>query len=239
MMYLSSLSLLQSYLIGLWFSLKTHATQIWQNPQQLMHPFDFPQLQGGHGRATLYHRLLQTATNSTLPTHGVLPKPSDSHVVTERRSGSQTPVHRERESATAFTDTSVTGPSQPEDGRAPTSPTLADRRRNDLRHESVLVPLTDNIIVDEFSRAFAAATANALRHGVYPQSPAGPRLSTHDGQEDPAAHGHDAPSWSRTTSASVLLACTALYAAIAGKDTVLLTILPIATTDTHGRRDSR
>ena len=26
----------QSYLIGLWFSLRTHAAQIWQNPQQLM-----------------------------------------------------------------------------------------------------------------------------------------------------------------------------------------------------------
>jgi Ca2+:H+ antiporter len=36
-------------------------------------------------------------------------------------------------------------------------------------------------------------------------------------EEDPAGHGgHEAPAWSRAVSASVLLACTALYAVIAG-----------------------
>jgi Ca2+:H+ antiporter len=36
-------------------------------------------------------------------------------------------------------------------------------------------------------------------------------------EEDPDGHaGHDGPSWSRAVSASVLLACTALYAIIAG-----------------------
>jgi Ca2+:H+ antiporter len=36
-------------------------------------------------------------------------------------------------------------------------------------------------------------------------------------EEDLAGHGgHDGPSWSRAVSASVLLACTALYAVIAG-----------------------
>jgi Ca2+/H+ antiporter len=36
-------------------------------------------------------------------------------------------------------------------------------------------------------------------------------------EEDSAGHaGHDGPSWSRAVSASVLLACTALYAVIAG-----------------------
>lgn len=35
-------------------------------------------------------------------------------------------------------------------------------------------------------------------------------------EADEGGHGgHDAPSWSRTTSASVLLACTAFYALIA------------------------
>ena len=66
----------------------------------------------------------------------------------------------------------------------------------------------------ERTRAVAVATVSALRHQNQARSPA--RLRTSGGEMDAGHGGHDAPSWSRTTSASVLLACTALYAAIAG-----------------------
>lgn len=82
--------------------------------------------------------------------------------------------------------------------------------------------LPENLTTDDFTRAVAVATVSALRHQqAYSQSPArarGSALGANDVQEDVGGHGgHDAPSWSRTTSASVLLACTALYAAIAGE----------------------
>ena len=67
---------------------------------------------------------------------------------------------------------------------------------------------------DDFTRAVAVATVSALRHQqTHAHSPARVRTSG----EHEAPGGHDAPSWSRTTSASVLLACTFLYALIAGK----------------------
>ena len=68
---------------------------------------------------------------------------------------------------------------------------------------------------DDFTRAVAVATVSALRHQqVHGQGSAKLRVSEHEA----GGHGgHEAPSWSRTTSASVLLACTALYAIIAGK----------------------
>src|SRR5882757_7499091 len=47
----SRLSSPQSYLVGLWFSLRTHASQIWQNPQQLLHPHE-------SGRMSLYHKIV-------------------------------------------------------------------------------------------------------------------------------------------------------------------------------------
>ncbi|TFY78114.1 hypothetical protein EWM64_g5899 [Hericium alpestre] len=70
---------------------------------------------------------------------------------------------------------------------------------------------------EDFTRAVAAATVSALRHQQI-HSHAG-RLRHGDGNiesEELAGHGgHDGPSWSRLTSASVLLGCTALYAIIA------------------------
>lgn len=138
-------------------------------------------------------------------------------------SGSRTPVYRDLQTPhneasgvnAASTEVHTVRLPQAGDVYVPTNPTIADRRKGEVRLGTVLSNLPDNITAAELSQVFAA-TANALHVGAYPQSPAGPRLSTHDGHEEMAAHGHDAPSWSRTTSASVLLACTALYAAIAG-----------------------
>lgn len=80
--------------------------------------------------------------------------------------------------------------------------------------------LPENMTTDEFTRAVAVATVSALRHqNTHAQSPARARTSGISGDtETEIGHGgHDAPSWTRTTSAAVLLACTALYAIIAGK----------------------
>jgi hypothetical protein len=69
---------------------------------------------------------------------------------------------------------------------------------------------------DDFTRAVAVATVSALRHQqVQARRVRNAQLGD---EEDPSGHGgHDGPSWSRAVSASVLLACTALYAVIAGK----------------------
>lgn len=73
--------------------------------------------------------------------------------------------------------------------------------------------LPHTITTDDFTRAVAVATVSALRH----QGSASRLRSSGVGgdQDDNADGGHDAPSWSRTVSASVLLACTFLYAMIA------------------------
>ena len=69
---------------------------------------------------------------------------------------------------------------------------------------------------DDFTRAVAVATVSALRHQqVQARRVRSGQLGAEE--EDTAGHaGHDGPSWSRAVSASVLLACTALYAIIAG-----------------------
>jgi Ca2+:H+ antiporter len=69
---------------------------------------------------------------------------------------------------------------------------------------------------DDFTRAVAVATVSALRHQqVQARRVRSGQLA--GDEEDPSGNGgHEAPSWSRAVSASVLLACTALYAVIAG-----------------------
>ena len=68
---------------------------------------------------------------------------------------------------------------------------------------------------DDFTRAVAVATVSALRHQQQARRVRSAQLGVEE--EDTAGHaGHDGPSWSRAVSASVLLACTALYAIIAG-----------------------
>jgi Ca2+:H+ antiporter len=77
------------------------------------------------------------------------------------------------------------------------------------------VQLGETMTRDDFTRAVTVATVSALRH----QQQQHPRRTSFVEQDGASSGhgGHDAPSWSRTLSASVLLGCTALYAIIAGR----------------------
>ncbi|PVF94628.1 hypothetical protein CPB86DRAFT_788856 [Serendipita vermifera] len=274
LMYFCASILVLSYLIGLWFSLRTHASQIWQNPRQLMepHPLDLPV---GAGRMSLYHRLIRMP--SGLPTH------RNSESVPRR------PDLRRRESAGTATTTggSIRGvPATgglpysssfnqgPIDGRAqaaarehqeghpthitlpPPSPTLTRKVGGAL--PSGYTPLVEhvnqatraavdpmvlppptlavdssapgqtrlNMTTEDFTRAVAVAAVSALREGADVVGGARLRASGATSGVYDSHHvagggghgghgGHDAPSWSRFTSASVLLSCTLLYAIIA------------------------
>ncbi|KAJ8474154.1 hypothetical protein ONZ45_g16052 [Pleurotus djamor] len=222
LMYFCATILLFSYLIGLWFSLRTHATQIWQNPQPLMHAMDLPT----HNRLSIYQKLL--------PGHGDARPPLLNHksstgtnLGSEVPSRSQTPVPREYAQASTST---VRSPGHSPVARrvsyAPPPPVITTSQQFGLNpvletvgqtvKDTGLAPthLPENMTTEDFTRAVAVATVSALRHQQTAQSPARLRSSMEEGAGD-AHGGHDAPSWSRTTSASVLLACTALYAIIA------------------------
>ncbi|KAJ7857756.1 hypothetical protein B0H13DRAFT_2237668 [Mycena leptocephala] len=221
LMYFCAAILVFSYLIGLWFSLRTHASQIWQNPQQLLRdPSSCPCTR-------------DLAPALALPPH----RPAHAwirHHWHQRHRAAAQGVHSrsERPHSPAPTMGMGTGShtaNAPSISTTPASPLPAMPRRVSYAHapagfapvlESVdaavkqgmqpgagAMALPGNMSTDDFTRAVAVATVSALRHqqqhGV-PHSPARARTS-----------GGGAPSWSRTTSASVLLICTALYAGIA------------------------
>ncbi|KAM5534960.1 hypothetical protein V8D89_011333 [Ganoderma adspersum] len=228
LMFFCAVVLLFSYLIGLWFSLRTHASQIWQNPQQLLHPGELPP---PPNRMSIYHRLLPGGQHkpglhhkqSVLTTHT-----AESH----SPSRSETPVPRVHEplSATADTTQALLQPivpstlAQPAGVRrisyanppavnGPSFTPIMESVDHAIKDTGIQpLQLSGNMTTDDFTRAVAVATVSALRHQQH-RSPA--RLRTSGAEMDAGHGGHDGPSWSRATSASVLLACTALYAIIA------------------------
>ncbi|KAH9480542.1 Putative cation exchanger [Psilocybe cubensis] len=224
LMYFCAAVLLFSYLIGLWFSLRTHASQIWQNPQQLLQPMELPT-----HRMSLYNKILHpghtNAPSGSQPPAPLHRKPSNtnqtgagasSRIGTSLpREGSSsginpplTPGGRYASASPTFQRKASYPPVQPAQppNFLPVLESVDHAVKNaDLRTMHLPEPLT----TDDFTRAVAVATVSALRH-QQTQSHQRIRSAEHEG-----GHGHDAPSWSRTTSASVLLACTALYAVIA------------------------
>ncbi|KAJ7714197.1 hypothetical protein B0H16DRAFT_1478157 [Mycena metata] len=260
LMYFCAAILVFSYLIGLWFSLRTHASQIWQNPQQLLHPLELPVHTGAGGTVnsarpmSLYHRIVpQTPGPNTSGGGGRLQHKASARMEREReRSATPGGGHAPAGSVSAQVNIPGQGPQHAQShsvSSTPGSPSMP--RRVSYAHapagfapvlESVDQAVKQNIGIggvggsglapptmstDEFTRAVAVATVSALRHqqqhGVPPHSPAraGMRASGVVGlgggaESEGGGHGgHEAPSWSRTTSASVLLICTALYAGIA------------------------
>ncbi|EKM79346.1 hypothetical protein AGABI1DRAFT_74303 [Agaricus bisporus var. burnettii JB137-S8] len=216
LMYFCAAILLFSYLVGLWFSLRTHASQIWQNPQQLLHPSELP-----IHRLSLYNK----SANLLNAQDGLSRKPCGS--MGQNPSCAGTP--RETQSSEAGTirrpqDQHHPPPPLPRrvsysaPGQQPSfSPVYESVDQAVKSAELGNVQLGGPMTRDDFTRAVTVATVSALRHQQ--QHPRRPSLYEHDGALNagaPGGHGgHDAPSWSRTTSASVLLGCTALYAVIA------------------------
>ncbi|KAH9912622.1 uncharacterized protein BXZ73DRAFT_107352 [Epithele typhae] len=216
LMFFCAIILVFSYLIGLWFSLRTHASQIWQNPQQLLQPEQIHAPTSN--RMSLYHKLIPGAHKTSL--HH---KPSMMTVEESSMSRSETPVPRIHEPVSPQLATAspanrhisyVTPPAAHGPNYTPILESV-DHAIKDAGLQPLQLP--GNLSPDDFTRAVAVATVSALRHQQnHSQSPARLRSSGAEMDTGGGGHGgHDAPSWSRTTSASVLLACTALYAIIA------------------------
>ncbi|KAI0269850.1 hypothetical protein BC834DRAFT_863602 [Gloeopeniophorella convolvens] len=224
LMYFCAAILLFSYVLGLWFSLRTHASQIWQNPQQLLHPHE-------SGRMSLYHKIVPPSNfipgvAGAVSHRGVL-RHKSSFAGTDASnppSRSITPAPRNLEVPSV--DSAAVSPSVPStsarrisyvDQQAPPTPVPFAPILESVDHalkDTGLQPV--QYAPDDFTRAVAVATVSALRHQqVHARRVRSGLLSGEEGEESGGHGGHDAPSWSRMTSASVLLACTALYAIIA------------------------
>ncbi|OCF42485.1 calcium/proton exchanger [Kwoniella heveanensis CBS 569] len=237
LMYCCAAILLFSYLIGLWFSLRTHAAQIWQNPQQLMKSDEAAAVSAMHPavKATLTQRITpQAVMQHILPMHKSATsspiQPSRSAAGSPKVSTMKLPSHPnlrpripEEAGEARESERMEPGPSNTE-GRLTSgtfnlpqgyTPFLEGVDR-DMKSNSHLTPmrLPSTLTTEDFTRAVAVATVSALRHQGGNQ--AMPVIRPPGGEEQEEEHGgHEAPSWTRDVSAGVLLGCTLLYAIIA------------------------
>ena len=246
---LTSCFLSQSYLIGLWFSLRTHASQIWQNPQQLMKLDEIPAGSVHPAvRASMYQRLTpQALMQQILPTArsaeqtkreasqaGADPlqprSPGFRSLPTAARPG-ENGIDPQRK-ASLMSDHSIT----PQNGTPSMRPLSGGVKDGSLSP----MKLPNHLTPEDFTRAVAAATVNALRQHAHAahRKVGHPAHGEPAGQEEEEAGGHEGPSWSRMVSAGVLLSCTVLYAAIAGVSPELFTSSNLAD-KRHIHRNSR
>ncbi|KAK2459646.1 hypothetical protein APHAL10511_008291 [Amanita phalloides] len=209
LMYFCAVILLFSYLIGLWFSLRTHASQIWQNPQQLLQQSELPV----HGRTFVYQK--PGLLNAQQQPRGTS--------LNRRLSMAGNPECAEpsRSPPRSQAGTGRVGPPSPTIARRSVSTSIPVMESVDQAMKQTGIQnlqLGSTLTHEELERVVAAATVSALRHQeVHGHLPPRPRSTSvvPDAGDHLAEHGHPAPSWSRTMSASVLLVCTALYAVIA------------------------
>jgi Ca2+:H+ antiporter len=193
----------------------------------------------GHNRMSIYHRLVPGGAPNTTSTHraqqSLHGKASTvTNLGSNAPSRSQTPLPRHGDQSQPGSLAALP-PKPPQ----PVSPSLTRRvsYATSPTQQPVFAPILESVdhavkntglhnvqlpetmTTDDFTRAVAVATVSALRHQqTQSHSPVRARASGVTGDGEGGGHGgHDAPSWSRTTSASVLLACTALYAVIAGE----------------------
>ncbi|KIY45561.1 hypothetical protein FISHEDRAFT_6507, partial [Fistulina hepatica ATCC 64428] len=245
-MYLCAAILLFSYLIGLWFSLRTHASQIWQNPQQLLqhqHVLELPIHTRDLNQLSLYHNAsanpnvkTQPPTSATSAVRGAvyrkpsqmslqLKPPNIAHNMEATSPLLRSPATQRRVSYAPAPSgpTAQLAPSGSAAQPAPSSGLMPviDTVETAVKNANIIPPiaLPEHMTTDDFTRAVAAATVSALRQVTHSHSHSPGRVrsmaSEHVTTAGGEGGGHDAPSWSRTVSASVLLACTALYAVIA------------------------
>ncbi|WFD06534.1 hypothetical protein MVES1_001884 [Malassezia vespertilionis] len=170
--YTCAVILMLSYGIGIWFSLRTHASQIWNNapPAPISTQANMSDIQAslppGLHRASVYKRLLPpNYLQQMLPSYN------------EQQTAELTRAAESLHDAPA--------------GDQDTSKKAS----------------ADDLFLDGVARVYQY---------IFNKQKATQQSAAHGTEEVQEEHGgHDAPSWSRMLSLSVLLGCTVLYAIIA------------------------
>ncbi|KAM3429396.1 hypothetical protein MY4824_008287 [Beauveria thailandica] len=218
--YLAAFMLFFSYLIGLWFTLRTHAAVIWnyeveeKRQEEQMHassvlrhsqPSAAAETSGADIRDTnLYKRILgqslkqvglsaqDSARRSSLSSADALANgtPSTLHVVPPKSTGSDGRSLGKAAAGLGQGDNSALVREVAE--IAATAATIASRDRHHSRKPSFVPQSTKH---------------TASRAGVFDDDGAGHSTAGHG--------GHDAPNWGRGKSSFILLSATILYAVIA------------------------
>lgn len=234
--YMAAFLLFFSYLIGLWFTLRTHAAVIWNTEID----------EKRHEEQLLAASSVRTSQQAaTAETSGADIR--DSHLYKRilghslKQAGLPTHAENSRETSSAAQSTSANGvPAIPH--VVPPKGSAGDVQRTRMQVPG-LSDVDNSLLVREVAEIAATAATFASRERITRKASGVPHAGTSaapkhaapsvhrpttvaDGEDDGAtvegatAHGggqggHDAPNWSRVKSTVILLGATVLYAVIA------------------------
>lgn len=233
-----------SYIIGLWFTLRTHAAVIWNNEidEKKSHVADSQLLAGvGQQAPPPPHARLQRQQTS----NGSGQELRDSHLYKKILGQSLKQVGLSPRGEELAGPTSAPNPAKNASRASGTTSHLVppkssgnDHIRSDVHIPGFSDAENNNLVREVAEIAASAATfaaqsaARSLRngsvgshghgHAAHPHPPISrsvtlPGVEAGDAAtaEAPAAGGHDAPNWSRAKSSIILMGATLLYALIA------------------------
>ncbi|CAI2180677.1 8561_t:CDS:10 [Funneliformis geosporum] len=186
LMLFCSVILVLSYVIGLWFTLRTHAALVWQTGH---HPNTF--VDNTNTRSTsIYKKIVPEYILQQLLPH---PNPHDTSSQHLHPSNPHSnSLYPSSQNASNTPSTSTVLPQRPNSVPGPSSTTNLQHNIHNLDH---LATLTSQ-------GHFIPSNASLIRFAHEPEE-----------EEEPC--GHDSPNWSKVKSGIVLLSCTALYSLIA------------------------
>ncbi|KUI53295.1 Low affinity vacuolar monovalent cation/H(+) antiporter [Cytospora mali] len=232
--YMAALMLFLSYVIGLWFTLRTHAAVIWNSEQdEKKHEEQRQAAMGGQSAPRSGYPSLAESTGTDI---------RESHIYKRTLGQTLRQVGLQPSGSTAGNGTAITTPHipPPKNGTISSAmhiPGFSDAENSQLVHQIAEIATTAAAAAARDARSNMAkgniATTPHLPQGhssgwetsMNTHRPTPIRTSTFPSHDDPLgaeaqigggqAGGHDAPNWSRQKSAVILMGATVLYAIIA------------------------
>jgi Ca2+:H+ antiporter len=232
--WLCAALLFLSYLIGLLFTLRTHAAVIWSSEQDEKKPVDMLSSQLSHsGHFEFPNTLTRQATNNSVMRGDIRSSQLYKRIVGQTM---QQVVHRpESEHAEQRRPISKSGSQTPHvvppkdgDERPPSSSFhidgLSERDNQSLVRQITEIAAATTALATRDAIRTPRKTAHIASVPTVPakgtaERPHHHRTGTFEGHDDApqgqAGGGHDAPNWSRAKSFAILLTATIAYAVIA------------------------
>ncbi|CAL3966981.1 unnamed protein product [Diplocarpon coronariae] len=226
-----------SYIIGLWFTLRTHAAVIWNNEvdekkvQEAQHAAGQQQLLGGVPQGRLQRGSTQ---NSSGEAHGAEIRDSQLYKQILGQSLKQVGLGlRDASRHGSVAEAAIPGPnaSAQTPHLPPPKSSGADSTRSEVRIPGFSQAQNTNLVREVAEMAATAATIAARNATRAPRTSNLANLPAHAKQtlrtgvvhnveapitaEPQVQGGHDAPNWSRAKSSIILCGATVLYALIA------------------------
>ena len=228
--WFAAVLLFVSYLIGLWFTLRTHAAVIWTEVDEKKAP-----VLGSHGAMSVAHSIAKKTSARDLTPISTSTAVKDSQLYKrilgqslqqmgyESNQNEDNSRQLQAGSEPPSLDTSVSTIQQPKDRKDNTNfiDTLSTEQNERLARQIAEVAATAATVAtrDALKSPKLVHTASTLstlpRTKKTPSAPGTVVDLDEHGEHDDHAGGHDAPNWSRAKSTIILLGATVLYAIIA------------------------